>query len=453
MPSGQTYNQYTQCTQPSDYNGVFLGGAAFWTGIVASIALLFVDPGAAIFAAILTGIGYCRWWLYQRLVCLGQPNACAVGLVLRIDTQQNQAGLGKFDTDYTVDLLLPPNPLLGDQDYLNKMNTPAVYWPDVLMQDQTSPTAPSDPTYVQMRQTYTPNQPFGFTGETVTGYDLQSHDGTSVMSAAQTQALNLLTPDDWQSGNFYLPGAQINDGNGGLETAIVQGLSGSNPPSWPNPDLRNWQSSLGQTTTDGYISWRYDGPVPVVGILEIEFEGAGVWNLYQVLLAFSPIAAGMAAICLIPVIGWIACLIASLVLAALVAGIGALAGLTDNSAEGDVNSQVGALQPGVDVLLVSGTWVWDGGHIPNGWNELHPVLFAQKVASVDRADLLAGTPWQSLPQFGPANLSNTLSQMCGLVAIAQDPSTQTEQQLPQNGWTLHPAVDGCAPPAQAPVLQ
>jgi hypothetical protein len=150
MPNGQTYNQYTQCIQPGGYSGVYLGGAAFWTGIVASIALLFVDPGAAVLAAILTGIGYCRWWLYARLVCLGQPNACALGLVLRIDTKQDQSGLGQFDTDYTLYLLLPPNPLMGDQDYLNNMSKPAVYWPDVLMQDQASPTAPGDPAYVRL---------------------------------------------------------------------------------------------------------------------------------------------------------------------------------------------------------------------------------------------------------------------------------------------------------------
>ena len=414
MPlGGQTYNQYTQCVDPSGYSGLYLGGGVFWTGIAVSIALLFVDPGAAVFTAILTGIGYCRWWLYSRLVCLGQPNACAVGLVLRIDTQQDQAGLGKFDTDYTVDLLLPPNPFVGDQDYLNKMNTPAVYWPDVLMQDQASPGAPANPAYVQMRNQYTPSQPFGFTGETVTGYDLQNHDGFSLMTQAETQALNFLAPPDWQPGYFYNPGDQVKDSNGGLETAVDQGLSGSNTPAWPNPDLRNWQASSGTTTNDYGTLWRYDGPVPVVGILEIEFEGAGVWNLYQVLLAFSPIAAAAAAICAIPVIGWIACLIIALVVAALTLGIGALAGLTDNSAETDVNNQVGALQPGADVLLVSGTWVWDGGHIPSGWNELHPVLFAQKVDTVDRTDLLAGTPWKNLPKYSAANLSTTLNQMCG----------------------------------------
>lgn len=455
MASGQIYNQYTKCIQPSGYTGLYLGGGAFLTGVIASIALLLINPGAATFAAILTGIGYCRWWLYARLVCLGNPNACTVGLVLRIGTQEDQSGLGKFDTDYTVDLLLPPNPLRGDQDWYNSMNNPVVYWPDVLMQDQASPNAPADPEYVQMRNTYTKTQPFGFSGESIDGYVLQDHDGYHTLTPTQTQVLNFLTPPGWQPGNFYNPGDQVADSNGGIETAVDQGLSGSSTPAWPNPYLGNWQSEVGQTTNDYGTIWRYDGPVPAVGVLEAEFEGAGMWNLYQVLLAMSPVAAGLAAVCSTGVIAWLACLLAAIIFAAIVVGIGALAGLTDNSAESDVTNQVGALTPGVDILLISGTWVWDGGHIPNGWNELHPVLFAQKITThgVPPSDLQNGTPWASFPEFSAANLEETLTQMCGMAAGAQDPETQIQQQLPQNGWRIHPLVDGCTAPVQPPPLQ
>lgn len=224
MATGQIYNQYTKCIQPSGYTGLYLGGGAFLTGVIASIALLLINPGAATFAAILTGIGFCRWWLYARLVCLGNPNACTVGLVLRIGTQEDQSGLGKFDTDYSVGLLLPPNPLKGDQDWYNNMNNPAVYWPDVLMRDQASPNAPADPEYVQMRNTYTTTRPFGFSGESIIGYDLQDQDGYQTLPPARTQALNFLTPPDWQPGYFYNPGDQVRDSNGGIETAVDQGL-------------------------------------------------------------------------------------------------------------------------------------------------------------------------------------------------------------------------------------
>lgn len=454
MANAQSYNQYTECIQPNKYSGLYLGGGIFLTGVIAAIALLFVNPGAATFAAILTGIGYCRWWLYARLVCLGNPAVCTVGLVVRIDTQQDQAGLGKFDTDYTIYLLLPPNPLMGDQNWYNNMNNPAASSPDSLMQDQASPGAPPNPAYVQMRNTYTSSQqPYGFSGELITGYDLQNHDGYQTLTPAQTQALNFLTPPDWQPGNFYNPGDQVRDSNGGIETAVDQGLSGSSTPAWPNPDLRNWQPTAGQTTNDYGTIWRYDGPIPAAGILEAEFEGAGVWNLYQVLLVASPAAAGLAAACNLGVLAWLVCLIAAIILALVVIGIGALAGLTDSSAESDVTNQVGALTAGVDVLLISGTWVWDGGHIPQGWNELHPVLFAEKIAQVAPSDLAAGTPWAALPQFSPGNLEATLAELCGLVATAQDPNTQTQQQLPENGWQLHPLVDGCTAPSQPPPIQ
>lgn len=168
-----------------------------------------------------------------------------------------------------------------------------------------------------------------------------------------------------------------------------------------------------------------------------------------------PVAAGLAAVCNTGIIAWLACLIAAIIFAAVVIGLGALAGLTDSSAESDVTNQVGALTPGVDILLISGTWVWDGGHIPNGWNELHPVLFAEKITKngVPPSDLENGTPWASFPQFSPANLEATLTQMCGLAATAQNPNTQTQQQLPQNGWQIHPLVDGCTAPVQPPPLQ
>lgn len=446
MAYGQTYNQYTKCVLPTNYGGTYLWGPAFWMGSLATLFLLIFYPGAAPLTAILTAIGYCRWWLYARLVCMGNSNICVLGLVLRIDPKQDQSGLGDFDTDYTLYLLLVPNPLIGDQNWLNDMNNPTYFWPSFLMSES------KDPIFQEQLKTYATSQPYGFSGKSITGYDLVDHDGTQVMPAAQASALNFITPPEWQADNFYLPGQMVQDGNGGLETALVEGLSGSSAPSWPNPNLTNWQPSVGQTTPDYNISWRYDGPLPAQGILEVEFEGAGVWILYQFLLGAAAVAAAGAAVCSIPLIGWVVCLILALV-ALAVAGIGVAVALSDNSAEGDVDNQVGALTPGVDVLLVTGTAVWDGGHTPQGWNELHPVLYAQRVATVQKADLEAGNPWQSLPQFNPTNYSATLSTMCNFLSLGLDPTTVAQQQLPQNAWTLHPLVDGCTPPPPAEQTQ
>src|SRR5271157_4583232 len=102
------YAQYTKCCSTSDYSGPFLGSTAFVAALVASIIAGVFDPGAGVLGLILTGIAYCRWWLYGRLVCLG-GNQCLIGLALGVYTQNNQTSIGKFDTDYGVNLLLAPS--------------------------------------------------------------------------------------------------------------------------------------------------------------------------------------------------------------------------------------------------------------------------------------------------------------------------------------------------------
>src|ERR1700757_1187829 len=135
MPNGQTYNQYTKCISPGNYSGLYLGSAAMWAGVVVGLLLfIFISPAGGILVLALTAIGYCRWWLYGRLVCLGQPNACMIGLVLRIDPPEKKTGFDRLDTDYTLYLLPAPYSLIGDPDWYNNMNNPA-YQQGVLMQD------------------------------------------------------------------------------------------------------------------------------------------------------------------------------------------------------------------------------------------------------------------------------------------------------------------------------
>ena len=53
-------------------------------------------------------IAYCLWWLYDRLICLG-GDVFAVGFVLTVETPDEKTGLDKFDTDYSINLVLTPN--------------------------------------------------------------------------------------------------------------------------------------------------------------------------------------------------------------------------------------------------------------------------------------------------------------------------------------------------------
>jgi hypothetical protein len=134
--------------------------------------------------------------------------------------------------------------------------------------------------------------------------------------------------------------------------------------------------------------------------------------------------------------------------AAATAGAGFLAGESDVASPSADDPNIGIIYPGVDILVVMGRWVYDSAH--SGWNELHPVLHCQKIARAQ--DLASGNPWTGLPQFSPANLDATLNQQtpervgwCPLITEAGDPQTQTNQQLPQNQWTIHPVIDGCTP--------
>lgn len=521
--SSQSYNEYTTCVKPGNYSGPFLGSAGFWAALLASIAAGVFDLSLGVMGFALTGIAYCRWWLYGRLVCLG-GNQCFIGLALRCDTSADQSGLGKLDTDYSVMVLPAPSPLQGDPYWLQNLPStnpiqgylieqqgyatgaltltgppnpgdtltvtiggasPVTYTCtsadttlsaaaglaaaigsaaipgvsasagfDVVYLSATSaspvtasttgastltpasltlafPNGQTNPAFVQMMNNYSN---LGFSGEADSSYDLVNHDGTSVLSPAQADALNLPTPPGWQANYYYTPGDQIEDSNGNLQTCTpyAQALSGGSAPNWP--------TTVGATVYDGSVQWQCGGPVPSATSLEIEFEGAGVHDLYDALIAAAVVAGIGAAVCAIPIIGWAICLICAIV-AVIIAGVGALVGLNDDSAENQASSQVGVIHPGQDVLFVLGRWVYDSAH--TGWNELHPVLFCQRIAQVPQADLIAGTPWVNFPELGVATLESTIDGFCNLANNALAPATVVAQSLAQNQWSIHPLVDGC----------
>lgn len=75
--------------------------------IAALLTTVFLTPYAAI-PFLLIIIGYCRWWLYDRLVCLG-GDECAIGLVGKVEPPANKSGFDQFDTDYSINLVLAPH--------------------------------------------------------------------------------------------------------------------------------------------------------------------------------------------------------------------------------------------------------------------------------------------------------------------------------------------------------
>ncbi|HEY8671373.1 MAG TPA: hypothetical protein VIL63_11075, partial [Terriglobales bacterium] len=106
------YRQYTECVPYANW----IGYAAVQVIVAAAVAAIPLLAGASVVPGLLlillAGIlAYCRWWLYGRLICLGD-DVCAVGYVLTIEPPSEKSFLDKFDTDYSFNLVLVPN-LLG----------------------------------------------------------------------------------------------------------------------------------------------------------------------------------------------------------------------------------------------------------------------------------------------------------------------------------------------------
>jgi hypothetical protein len=433
------YDHWTECVKPDKYSGPFLGSTAMVLGIFAAILAGIFDPGAVPLTLILTAIGYCRWWLYGRLVCLG-GDQCIIGLALGVYNQSTQDILGKFDTDYGVNILPAPSQM-GDQ--ISAVVATNAVQGHLLGDQGATTTTPSNPSQAQIAAMYAQHDNLGFAGEPESYDDLTGtvgvDAGQGVLSAAQATALGIdPKPARWQPGFVYVNGDKVLDSNGGVQFCVSAqpGLTASSEPDWPKFTL-----PPGQHTTDNQVTWEAGG-TPGVGTMEVEFEGAGVWDLYVALLILTPFAVAAA----IPGVGLFLFLL--LLLIGLI--IGAAVALTANATPAQDDPSIGDIHPGKDVLFVMGRWIYDTAH--EGWNELHPVLLCQKVGDqIEAADVVAGDPWANRPELAdPMQLQDLLGRWCALAKDGQRPDTKQEQQKPQNGWGVHPTVDGCDPGGDPP---
>jgi len=103
------FRQYTKCVSAKNYIGKWAAqvivGAAI--GAIPLLAGASFVPGLAI---VILGaiIAYCRWWLYDRLICLGN-DVCAIGWVVTVEPPSEKSFLDKFDTDYSFSMALYPH--------------------------------------------------------------------------------------------------------------------------------------------------------------------------------------------------------------------------------------------------------------------------------------------------------------------------------------------------------
>ncbi|UVK51452.1 hypothetical protein DBIPINDM_004722 [Mesorhizobium sp. AR02] len=94
--------------------------AAITSGIFAAVMVVVVVamgepwclPIALVVTAIVWILAYCDWWLNNRLVCLGdQSPVSIVGMVISIEPPSEKTWPGSLDSDYSLNLLLPNNPV------------------------------------------------------------------------------------------------------------------------------------------------------------------------------------------------------------------------------------------------------------------------------------------------------------------------------------------------------
>lgn len=199
-------------------------------------------------------------------------------------------------------------------------------------------------------------------------------------------------------------------------------------------------------------------PVPV---LHCEFEGSRIFMVCQALAPFFDLITGGpgAGACRntvgkIPLIGgWICTIIETIIaialapaMAAAAAAAWAASGAID---EAFITGPVARRVAVGDDVIVTGRWVWDGGH--SGWNELHATYTLQKIV----------LPTSETAGFPADEANDFVDRWCRLTAAAPPPigtgregltvltpqqqATYDRQQRPENSWMLHPRVDGCAP--------
>ena len=189
-------------------------------------------------------------------------------------------------------------------------------------------------------------------------------------------------------------------------------------------------------------------------VLHCEVKGCRVHDVCIVLKVMAFPTAAAAVVCSIPIIGWIACLIALAVVAIITLIVGGIVWAATHN--GDINDVLdpdsGTLTPadpetglGGDIILVRGDWVYDAGH--DGWNEIHPVRHVQKLdiplefhgATVADAVLVERFKTEVLDPW------------CFEVGRTDDPLVREEQEKPKNSWQIHPSIDGCFEKEQDPI--
>lgn len=392
-------------------------------------------PGAldAGFAAI-AEFTLCDYLLGGKLVCLaGGGDVCAIGIVVGVEEVGYQkSGFDAIDNDFSFNLLVLPYQPGDFAAYRKNLGVPATFEAHKIRDDvvQHSPLGPLmvDPNPVPTPLP-TPREPGGTSP--VDGYGvLYTWDGSALVYDHENQNnLHKLWEGHPQDGSAISVPIVHCECEGSRIFFVCQALKPflelmqGKPPGAPGP-------------TPGEVCHAVLDWVPF-GI------GKALCSLVEDLISA---AIGLA--------------LAPAMAAAFAAAWEAAQAFDDLFVTGPVAKQIHV----GDAVIVSGRWTWDAGHA--GHTELHPVKTIQKVLLP--GELRGGyDPSKPLPTTIADEVREVHDTWCRHVRQAPPPpdprhedglsgpqlasltpeqhEVYLAQQQPENGWTIHPSIDGCAP--------
>jgi hypothetical protein len=403
--------QYTKCVAAKDFTpkpeaAVFiLLGLSVTSFLAAAMNPAFLWVGGALVLQALRIVA--DWMLNGKLICLernhpdcachgSQSLVCAIGEVADIEEVGEDKNLYEdIDNDYAINLLLSPQG--------------------------------------HGRFAANPESSFDF---------INNYEKCKISQPAKT---NLAAAEGGLQGDLLRRPPGVPDYVGYFRTFIHHQVTneyfawtelfGHNPGgSGPSDVKDNWTDHLAKH------AWKQP-KIYSLPVLHCEFEGTRIRDVLDAINAFSLGGSW----CKKNFLFGFLCIVLQSILApiALVAAIVAWAdasGGSQGSALAD--PAAGEVKPR-DFVIVKGRWAYDGGH--DGYNEVHAVRTLQKVFSVPQSeagfkefqkqwcDRLGEIPEVVIPGVRPIGMT------------PEQEEVYDDQQKPENGWVLHPEVDGCEP--------
>jgi hypothetical protein len=413
----------------------------------------------------------CDYLLGGKLVCLaGGADECAIGIVVGLEAVgAGKEGIDKLDNDFSFNVLLAP---FQPQDFENYKPPPGGNMVNPHhVRDDTVKNGPlgwlmadapsSQPLPPPVDQTGAPGPPFGGKPEPPGTTATFPVDGYGVL---------------WQ----LLGGTVIDANQEGDNLHKLQDKPPPGPGWWVSLPVLHCECEGSR------IFFVCQAMKPFLDLLQSKLPGGGPspgeachavakwmpWPLDKIVNAVCSIVEDLIAI---P----IAIALAPAMAAAFATAWEAAQAFDDLFITGPVAKQIHI----GDVVIVRGRWDWDAGH--SGHTELHPVKSIQKLMTPPNqlpaevrppADLSVLPPGKvdyhpeaagGIPASVSAQIKTTHDRWCQLVSEAPPPpdprqpgglsapqlaSLTPQQQAvwaaqnqPENSWTVHPMIDGCAP--------